>query len=121
MTEKEAIKKHIDECQHRIKIIQGFTESNKDADIDACTGNIHALEEAIQALTEIQQYREIGTVDKCRAAVKRMKPEEPLGGQDIEGNEYLICRKCCGIVQDGDWYADYCPDCGQAVEWGGKQ
>lgn len=34
---------------------------------------MHAYEMAIKALEEVQQYRAIGTVEECRAAVE--KPE----------------------------------------------
>ena len=33
----------------------------------------YAIEEAIKALKEIQQYREIGTVEECREAVERAR------------------------------------------------
>ena len=72
---------------------------------------------AISALEEIQQYREIGTVEECRKAVEKQKPKKPLGGADINGNEYMICRECSAIVEDGEWRAMYCPDCGQAIQW----
>lgn len=72
---------------------------------------------AITALKEIQQYREIGTVEECREAVEKQKPKKPLGGVDIAGNEYMICSYCSDIVEDGGWRADYCPDCGQAIKW----
>lgn len=72
---------------------------------------------AISALKEIQQYRKIGTVEECREAVEKQKPKKPLGGVDIAGNEYMICPYCSAIVEDGEWRADYCPDCGQAIRW----
>ena len=31
----------------------------------------YAIEEAIKALNEIQQYREIGTVEECREAMEK--------------------------------------------------
>ena len=38
----------------------------------------YAIEEAIEALKEIQQYREIGTVEECREAVEKQKPKKIL-------------------------------------------
>lgn len=111
-----------------------------------------ACDMAISALKEIQQYREIGTVEEiksvkkyidlkrrcgtptntidlcaeyitigtveeCREAVEKQKAKKPLGGADINGNEYMICRECSAIVEDGEWRAMYCPDCGQAIQW----
>ena len=78
---------------------------------------IGSLQYCISALKEIQQYREIGTVEECREAVEKQKAKKPLGGADINGNEYMICRECSAIVEDGEWRARYCPDCGQAIRW----
>lgn len=57
-----------------------------------------------------------GTVEECREAVEKQKPKKPLCGADIAGNEYMICPNCSAIVEDGEWRADYCPDCGQAID-----
>lgn len=58
-----------------------------------------------------------GTVEECQEAREKQKPKKPLGGADIAGNEYMICPNCSAIVEDGEWRADYCPDCGQAIQW----
>ena len=75
---------------------------------------------AISALKEIQQYREIGTVEECREAVEKQNPKVP----DYEGDGYAdgymvydtwICQNC-GKKYEVD-YDDYkhCPECGQAI------
>ena len=76
-----------------------------------------AAQIAIKALEEVQQYREIGTVEECRAAVEKQTAAKPLCGEDIKGNEYAICRECSAILSDGEWFAQYCPDCGKKVDW----
>ena len=53
-------------------------------------------------------------------AVEKQIPQEPLGGSDYSGNDYMICRNCSAIVEDDDWRATYCPDCGQALDWSGE-
>lgn len=80
------------------------------------------LDMAIKDLEEIQQYREIGTVEECREAVEKHEPRKP----DYEGDGYddegvlvydtWICP-CCGKRYEVD-YDDYehCPKCGQAVD-----
>ena len=70
-----------------------------------------------KALEEVQQYRQIGTVEECRAAVEKQTAEKPLGGMDADGNDYAICRECSAILSDGEWFAQYCPDCGKKVDW----
>ena len=76
---------------------------------------------AITALKEIQQYREIGTVEECREAVEKQKPKRP----DYEGDGYddkgelvydtWICPNCNKKYEvDYDDYK-HCPNCGQAI------
>ena len=114
-----------------------------------------------ETILELEQYRAIGTVEECRAAVEIIRymiqegiePEvleayvwfedelvkkgftvksvlearekqiaaKPLVGKDIEGNEYAICRECSAILSDGEWFAQYCPDCGKKVDWREKE
>lgn len=42
------------------------------------TDSLEILNMTIKALEEIQEYRKIGTVDECKAAVKKQKPRKPL-------------------------------------------
>lgn len=86
-------------------------------DTTLCSPLGQAAFKAIECIKELQQYREIGTVEECRKAMEKQKPRKPLGGVDIAGNEYMICPYCSAIVEDGEWRANYCPDCGQAIEW----
>ena len=76
-----------------------------------------AVDTAIKALEEVQQYRQIGTVEECRAAVEKQTAAKPLGGMDADGNDYAICRECSAILSDGEWFAQYCPECGKKVDW----
>ena len=50
-------------------------------------------------------------------ALEKQIPKKPLAGIDFMGNEFRICCKCSAIVKDGEWRANYCPDCGQAIDW----
>ncbi len=73
-----------------------------------------ALEIAKQALEEIQQYREIGTVEECREAVEKQKPKKPhrnykkFSGLWCKCGWYLGQKQCLDIK--------YCPNCGQAID-----
>ena len=68
---------------------------------------------AIKALKEVQQYREIGTVEECRKAVEKQKPKKPhrnykkFSGLWCKCGWYLGEKQCLDIK--------YCPNCGQAI------
>ena len=107
MTENEAIK----ELEASIDLAKMCTQNYERKN------EIQGYEMAIQALEEEQQYRQIGTVEECRAAVEKQTAAKPLGGMDADGNDYAICRECSAILSDGEWFAQYCPDCGKKVDW----
>lgn len=81
---------------------------------------------AVQALEEIQQYRAIGTLEECRAAVEKQTAMRP----DYEGDGYAdghlvydtwICP-CCGKHYEVDYdNYNYCPDCGQKLDWSDEE
>ena len=78
-----------------------------------------ALKIAIEAIKEIQQYREIGTVEECREAREKQISKKP----NRSGNDDQDCYTChnCGswVGNIDDFYLrdKYCPHCGQAVQW----
>ena len=50
---------------------------------------MNALDMAIEALEEIQQYREIGTVEECRKAVEKQKNRKSCKyGVWVRGQEF---------------------------------
>jgi len=61
-----------------------------------------------QALTDIQAYRAIGTVEECRTAVERMKPRKPLG------SNWKYCPNCKMQLLGGD---GNCGICKQPIDW----
>lgn len=76
----------------------------------------------IKALEEIQQYREIGTVEECRAAVEKRKPKKVNNRKLLrlfDGRPYCIQGDCpmCGCYGIKSNRTDYCPACGQKLDW----
>ena len=60
---------------------------------------------AVQALEEIQQYRAIGTLEECRAAVEKQNVNEELESHD----EKHILECCISLMQElvnefAEWY-----------------
>lgn len=82
-----------------------------------------SLNMAIIALKEVQQYREIGTVEECREAVEKKKAKKC----DVTKDNFRIYYKCptcnhCLRVEynHGSWMgkkSKNCSKCGQAIQW----
>lgn len=77
----------------------------------------YAIEEAIKALEEVQQYREIGTVEECQKAVEKQKPKNPVKDK----YHHNCCPNCGWIVSGecgyGEEFCPHCENCGQAIRW----
>lgn len=115
MTENEAIKI----ATHCLGV-QAEQEVCEECDI---YGNCHtdckdAAVVAIKALEEIQQYREIGTVEECREGAEKQKPKKPekVTNSSIRHTDDYICPNC-GKHFTGTGIAEYCYHCGQAIQW----
>lgn len=131
MTENEAIK-ILDTEKHCLKnSTRGLCKIN----CGECKENIpiayqeKTYEVAIYALKEVQQYREIGTVEECRKAVEKQKAKKPdiytdtRNMVDLHGNVYTeqanvyLCPTCESFIgYVGNNISHYCPVCGQAID-----
>lgn len=89
-----------------------------------------SLDMAIIALKEIQQYREIGTVEECRKAMEKQKPKAPKDSikikpvidengayVDADVTVYLLCPNCGEMVGIDENVDKFCHECGQAIQW----
>ena len=95
MTEQEAIK--------NLTYLEFMCSNNSDM--------IRSIGMAISTLKEIQQYREIGTVEECREAMEKQKPKKP-----VLRNDNGKLRKSCPVC--GCFFSPLsrsCPKCGQAI------
>lgn len=119
MTENEKL-----ECAIHCMKVQAEVENCEDCkaynmDNSACRD---IAREAIKALEEVQEYRKLGTLAKVEEAIEKNKPKNP----DYEGDGYSdgkmvydtwICPNC-GVKYEVDYEEyDYCPDCGQKIDW----
>lgn len=89
----------------------------------------YAIEEAVKALKEIQQYREIGTVKECQEAREKQMPKAPKDSLkikpvidengayvDADTTVYLLCPNCGEMVGIEDNCDRFCHECGQAID-----
>lgn len=91
------------------KLIKSYEDAIDCLKKNKPTSGYYMLQEsvdmAIKALEEIQQYREIGTVEECRAAVEK---QTAIPRKLIEGKYF--CPKCHKLMP----YPGYC-GCGQRL------
>lgn len=136
MDYQEAINRHIEECKHRIDVITDFMEANRDADKDKCLENIEIFKTAISVMKELQlykdsklclipenvygkqcdeldEYKQLGTLEEVREAVERQQALEPSPMLGIYGKIYE-CKECGNELE---MYSEYCPFCGQKQKW----
>lgn len=90
------------------------------------TSGYHMLREsldmAISSLKEVQQYREVGTVEECREAVEKQKAERIEYETDAvfsNGFSHYRIGKCpiCDNRYNSNDEIDYCSKCGQKLDW----
>lgn len=87
-----------------------------------CVNCDHKDEYIEELEAEVEEYRAIGTLEECRAAMEKQTAKRP----DYEGDGYAdghlvydtwICP-CCGKHYEVDYDEyDFCPDCGQKLDW----
>lgn len=108
------------DTEREIKRLISYIRSCRVANID-CTVTIDKslTHGVLNALEEIQQYREIGTVEECREAREKQKP---MAIKEIHVDEYFCpccgSENCCEQKNVGD---KFCPNCGQALDGGEKE
>lgn len=104
--------------QEAIEMMQGYQIADA-----ADRAEYDAFGMAIDALEEIQKYRDIGTLKECREARELQNPKRPntwRDGCDDEGGIIYDMYDCpnCGTTYEIDYDEyDFCPDCGQKLDW----
>ena len=68
------------------------------------------MEMSMNALEEVQQYRQIGTPEECRAAVEKQTAKKPIVHQ---------CPACGNAVMLSD--GKCCSNCGQKLDWSDEE
>lgn len=68
----------------------------------------------IKALNGYKQYRSIGTVEECRAAVEKQRAKKYKAIEPCKSVAYYQCPCCNGLLHINE---NFCGDCGQAILW----
>ena len=134
MTENEAIEVLQNAISESEKIISQLSKMKTLAEqknrigeyysnIRNCRSEIESCNVAIESLKEVQQYREIGTVEECREAMEKQKAKKPIPinykkyADKIENMEFLedayLCPNCKTVIRSGS----FCGRCGQKLSW----
>lgn len=65
---------------------------------------------------ELQEYKQLGTLEEVREAVKRMQEKQVINiskGDKLRFGTCPICNRRISTVEGGN----YCQNCGQRLEW----
>lgn len=89
---------------------------------------LNCIDFAIATLEEVQQHRQIGTVEECREAMKKQKAKrsdvytDTRNVVDLHGNVYTeqvnvyLCPTCGSFIgYVGNNIFNFCPECGQEI------
>lgn len=100
---------------------KAIKEINEKGNAPGLVSRVDRTKAIIDVLQKIQQYRAIGTVEECRKAREKEKPETPNiwgDGYDKEGNMIYDMYDCpnCGKSYEIDDCYKHCPECGQAID-----
>ena len=80
---------------------------------------VPVYEAAIKALEEVQQYRAIGTLEECLAAVEKQEAKKPV---TYKGTNRADCPICGATVRGiSKPFGDWCSNCGQKLDWSDEE
>lgn len=121
MTKQEAIEVLKNNYPKMCKMVNGRYQGGFD-NTESDFGQ--ALTMAISALKEVQQYRKIGSVEECRKAVEKQKPEKPeIYTDTIQtisssfNRDVYLCSRCGQFIGNiDDELPHYCNFCGQRID-----
>ena len=77
---------------------------------------------ACDGIDELQEYKQLGTLEEVREAVEKQMAKKP-NNVGTDGYRYTDTYRCptCGGNFSGTGIANYCYHCGQAIDWGEEE
>ena len=114
MDYQEAIK----EAEIQIYMYESMILYNKDFEPKNDNSNYERkmdfLKTVISAMQELQEYKQLGTLEEVMDMVEKQKEERPQKVLGIFGGEEYECRECGNTVEYMD---EYCKWCGKKLDW----
>lgn len=88
-----------------------------DSNGDTTQKDFEALMIAISAMNELQQYKQLGTLEEVRDAVEKQKAKKPKG--DLHSVPHYRCPNCNSTVKlyQNSKKDEICKWCGQRIDW----
>lgn len=109
--------------QKAIEEFKNICKDQKDQSVGIPECVMVIAENINSALNDLIEYRKLGTLEECKEAVEKQKAKEPSydgDGYAPDGSfvwDVWLCPNCGSRYEvDYDDY-DYCPECGQAIDW----
>jgi flagellar biosynthesis chaperone FliJ len=96
-------------CDHKDEYIEELEAEVENGFSDG-EAVIAGAGDSSEALSDWRQYRKVGTLEECRAAVEKQTAKRPR----IMGNA-MICPSCPRCFKSDN--SAYCPSCGQKLKW----
>lgn len=109
-----------------IRLLHPYTTRDVICEIEDKQEAINKIEEACwvacEAMNELEQYKQLGSIDEVREAVEKQHPKTPTWDGDGYAPDGTFvwdewkCPRCETRYEvDYDEY-DYCPNCGQHID-----
>lgn len=114
MTKSEVIQ----ELKDKITVLERMTYNFLDVpqvELRKTNKELEICNVCISALEEIQQYREIGTVEECGEARERQMAKKPI--LDTIYHQQYYCPNCEDFLARKNGNKPYHCICGQAIDW----
>lgn len=92
-----------------ISALKDYLETNEESEPRIVKG---FLEDVISMFDELQQYKAIGTVDKCQEARGRQMRKKLIYNSNGGVDKDWICPACGKFCNP---YSKFCQNCGQAI------
>lgn len=73
------------------------------------------MEKPVKELTELEQYRKLGTLEECKKSIEKQEPKKPITYKATNRADCPCCKKTVRGI--GKKFGDWCSGCGQRIDW----